>query len=319
MDSTKKCQSCQTSLLPNALYCHNCGKQTDGEGVICFACQHMNPVSSRFCARCGTAINLQYTPNPNITPTYSLDFSDIPTLPTQLREAFRVFVSLAIEAENNEKQELQILSLLQKSDFHQQYLEEETVLMTQEFETWFKKRGVAAFHLIEQFIDQKFTVLLERFFIDYCHSFTPFTLPKSILNHQSSLHSNNLQQLILDYLNPEEEKLLVYTNAIEIPLKKLKNARKAFFKPQKFEVPYLFVDQTLLRSGKEGCILTAKAIYWKTYFQRAAVIPYTQLDELTYYNDHIEINNIYFHIAPSFNYKLYHLLSRLKFLTYPLS
>lgn len=313
MDSTKKCQSCHTGLLPNALYCHNCGKQADGEGIVCFSCQNINPASSRFCARCGTAINVQYTPSPNITPIYSLDFNDIPTLPTQLREAFRVFVSLAIELENNQSQELHILATLEESDFHRQHLEEETILMTQEFETWFEERGVAAFQPIEAFIDQKFIILLERFFVDYCPNFTPAPLPKAILHYQeASLHYSNLQRLILDYLEVEQDKLLVYTNAIEIPLKKLKNARSAFFRPQAGEIPYLFIDQTLLRSGKEGCILTSKALYWKSYFQRAAVVLYKDLEQLNYHADRVEINGIYFNISPTFNYKLYRLLSRLK-------
>lgn len=313
MDSTKKCQSCHTALLPNALYCHNCGKQADGEGVVCFACQNVNPASSRFCARCGTAINVQYTPSPNITPVYSLDFNDIPTLPTQLREAFRVFVSLAVELEHNQDQELAILEQLEKSNFRQKYLEEETVLMTQEFESWFEERGVAAFGAIEQYIDHKFLGLLERFFVEYCQDLTPFPLPKAILNYQeASLHYSNLQRLLLDYLEVDQEPLLLYTNAIEIPLKKLKNARAAFFRPQAGETPYLFIDQTLLRSGKEGCILTAKGIYWKAYFQRAAAVPYTALERLAYHPDHVEINGIYLNISPSFNYKLYHLLSKLK-------
>ncbi len=313
MDSTKNCQSCYTTLLPNALYCHNCGKQADGEGVVCFVCQNVNPAASRFCARCGTPINVKYTPSPNITPVYSLDFNDIPTLPTQLREVFRVFVSIAIELENNQEQELAILALLEESDFRQQYLEEETVLMTQEFEAWFEERGVAAFSPIEQFIDQKFIVLLERFFVSYCSTLTPFPLPKEILHYQeASLHYSNLQRLLLDYLAVEEENVLAYTNAIEIPLKKLKNARAAFFQPQAGETPYLFLDQTLLRSGKEGCILTSKGIYWKAYFQRAAAVAYTALERLVYYDDHLEINGVYFNVNPSFNYKLYRLLSRLK-------
>ncbi|MGH1339724.1 MAG: zinc ribbon domain-containing protein [Aureispira sp.] len=313
MYSTKNCQSCHTNLLPNALYCHNCGKQADGEGIVCFSCQNVNPASSRFCARCGTAINVQYTPSPNVTPVYGLDFNDIPTLPTQLREAFRVFVRLAVDLENNQAQELPILSMLEESDFRQKYLEEETVLMTQEFEAWFEERGVAAFTLIEQFIDQKFLILLERFWVNYCPELTPFPLPKATLHYQeASLNNSNLQRLIVDYLAIENDKLLAYTNAIEIPLKKLKNARTAFFKPQAGETPYLFIDQTLLRSGKEGCILTSKAIYWKAYFQRAAVIRYANLERLNYQADHLEINGIYFNISPHFNYKLYRLLSRLK-------
>ena len=88
MSQNKHSKSSHTELLNGALFCHNCGKQVDGEGVVCFACKMVNPSASRFCSRCGTPLNVQYTPNPNISPLYGLDFGDIPTLPTQLMDAF---------------------------------------------------------------------------------------------------------------------------------------------------------------------------------------------------------------------------------------
>lgn len=312
-NENQHCKSCETPLIPGAQYCHNCGKQVDGQGVICFSCQTVNPLASRFCSRCGTPLNVQYTPNPHITPLYGLDFDDIPTLPTQLSNAFRTFVSLSIEQENNREKEPHILTILDSSPFKQQYLEEATVLMTQTFEAAFEAQGIAAFAAIERAIDQRFVPLLERLYIEFCPKLLPQPLPQAILNYQdATLKTVNLAHLILDYLDVDNEPLLLYTNAIEIPLKKLKNARATFFKSQDREVPCLFIDQTLLRSGKEGCIVTEKALYWKAYFQRAAKVTYCELDHLSFQADHLKINGLYFNVNASFNYKFYRLLVRLK-------
>lgn len=309
----KNCLSCNTSLLPNALFCHNCGKQADGDGVVCFECNNLNPKGARFCSRCGTPINIQYTPKPNISPVYGLDFNDIPTLPTQLSEAFKISISLALEAENNREKEALFLQTFEKSSFRQTYLEEATVLMTQEFEDIFEERGISAFKVIEIEIEKQFTALLERFFIEYCNPLLPHQLSTQILNYQeASFLTSNLHRMVNDYLDLEEEALIAYSSAIDIPLKKLKNARSTFFKPEAGEIPYVFIDHTLLRSGKEGCILTAKAIYWKAYFQKSARTEYATIQKLAYYKDRVEINDIYLNISPSINYKIYRLLTRFK-------
>ncbi|BDS10622.1 hypothetical protein [Aureispira anguillae] len=311
----KNCLSCNTTLLPNALYCHNCGKQSDGDGVICFECNNVNPQASRFCSRCGTPINIKYTPKPNISPIYSLDFNDIPTLPTQLNEAFKISISVALDLENNTDKEALFLQIFDESTFRQDYLEEATVLMTQEFEYIFEERGISAFRVIENEVEKQFAALLERFFIDFCVHLLPFPLPKTILSYQeASFITTNIQRMINDYLDLGEETLLSYTSAIEIPLKKLKNARTTFFTPTPGEIPYVFIDQALLRSGKEGCILTAKAIYWKAYFQKSARIAYAEINKLIYHKDRVEINGIYLNINPTVNYKIYRLLARLRVL-----
>lgn len=310
---TKNCQSCNTHLLPNALYCHNCGKQAEGDGVVCFECKNVNPAAARFCARCGSGINLKYTPKPNISPVYGIDFNDIPTLPTQLHEAFKVYVCWALEQEHQSEKEALFLQTLEKSGFRQQYLEEATVLMTQEFELLFEMHGIGSFEQIEQNIETQFARLLERFLVDFCNPFLPKTLSKNILHYQeATLRSTNLHQMVLDYLDLDNENLTAYTNAIDIPFKKLKNARSTFFQPQTGEIPYIFIDQTLLGSGKEGCILTAKALYWKSYFQKSAQVQFSEIEKLVFFNDRLEINNIYFNVNPSVNYKLYRLLFRLR-------
>jgi hypothetical protein len=308
-----KCQSCLTPLLTNARFCHHCGKEAGGDGVVCFDCNTVNPSGARFCSTCGSGINIQYSPNPYISPIYGLNFEDIPTLPSQLTEAFRVLLCLAIAQENAKEKEMLFLHLFQHSDFIQKHLEEATVLMTQEFEEIFDQTGSSAFSGIEQIIERKFTQLLELFFIRYAQDLIPHPLPSAILHYQDTpLEAIHKQRMLIDYLQPDEENLTIYTSAIEIPLPKLKNARKIYFKPTTGETPLLFLDYTLFKSGKEGIVMTAKGIYWKHHFHKNAQVAYHQIKQLAYFDDRLEINGIYLNITPQFNYKLYKLLGRLK-------
>ena len=47
------CPQCDRSLVPEALFCHHCGRQVQ---LRCPSCGSMNPGNSSFCFRCGTRL-----------------------------------------------------------------------------------------------------------------------------------------------------------------------------------------------------------------------------------------------------------------------
>ncbi len=312
----KHCKGCHSSLYPEAQFCHNCGKQTDSVKIICRECNNINPEASRFCYRCGSPVDITYSPNPNISPVFGLDFTDIQTVPQQIIEAFRLSLSLAMEYENCQHKEALYLDAYKESNFVQSYLEEASIQMTQEFEELFDERGKSAFGIIEKRVDQQFARLFECFYINYCNNIIPFSLPQKILNYQGiNIRSNNLGMMISDYLDVDV-KLTYYTKAIEIPLEILKNSRTTFFKAPAGETPLYMADQSLLLNGKEGFILTNKAVYWKSCFHKSAFFSYKKIDNIHYFSDRIELNGIYMNVSPEFNYRLYRLLVRLKTMSY---
>jgi ribosomal protein L40E len=309
----KICKSCQSSLLDVASFCHNCGREVQGNAIICLKCNTPNPAEAKFCFNCGHPINLQYQPKPNISPYFKLDFNDIATLPTQLKDAFLLFISILLEKENQAELEASVLKAFDQSGFRLEVFEEESVHIATLFEQLFKHKGTKAFPEIEKICTTAFLDFSELLWIKYCPQLLSFSLSKDVLAYQKrEAQSINLAQMIRDYLQMEEEAVMYYLNAVEIPPKKMKNARKSFFKHDSGEYPYLFIDQTIFGSAKEGVVLTQKGLYWKVHFHKAQYIPYKKIKDLQLFSKHLEINKQYFNISNSFNYKFFKLLYRIK-------
>lgn len=309
------CKSCNTSIYPEALFCHNCGKQTESVKVICKQCNNVNPEDARFCFRCGSPIDLSYHPKPHISPIFGLNFNDIQTIPQQIVEAFDLSLSLALEYEHNTEKEAFFLDIYQDSDFKQQYLEEVSILLSQEFEELYDERGKSAFAVIEKRLDQQFAQLFECFIIKYCNHLLTYPLPTTLLSFKNTnIRNKNLGLMIHSYLDcPLKNKS--YFKAVDIPLPILKNTRKTFFYSSD-KAPLFFNDLSIFQNGKEGLILTVDAIYWKCCFHKSASIKYVAIKNIHYYPDHLKINDIYLNIDPVFNYRLYRLLVRLKTMSY---
>ncbi len=310
----KKCKTCDSPLLEHARYCHECGKAVVGTGVVCLRCNAPNSKQSKFCYSCGYPVNLQYRPALGVSPRFKIDFNDIATLPSQLREAFLLYMGYLLEIEGRVVEEEQYLQAFDRSGFRQKVFEEEAIPLTIAIEALFEQGADAAFVEIEKRVEGRFLDWSEVFWIRYLAQKLPYPLSDNILRYQGkTIDSTILSGLVFDYLQPQDEQLTYYRNAVEIPIKTLNTARKSFYKHDADEYPYLFIDSSLLGKGKEGLILSSKAIYWKAPFHPAAAIPYTRLNTLRLQKNHLEINGLYFNLAEPFNYKMLKLLLRLRF------
>lgn len=311
--TTKKCKSCGAKLYKDARFCHSCGKQTEVESIACPQCRLANPPDAKFCLQCGYPINVVYTPSDKVTPLYRLDFDRLDTLTYQLRDAFAVFISMAVEADGEFEKEPLFLEAFHEKLAPTEFFGEQMNKLAAHLSSHYQEQGTQAFMLIELQVYVAFQCLLQRFWIEYVPQLLPFPLSPRILNYEKdSIATVPLRAMLLDYLQLDQEDLLLYTNAIEIPVKSLQNARQSFFFPQAGEVPYIFIDMTVLKSGKEGVILTNKALYWKSYFHKPSSVAYHSINSLKRFKNHLEINDVYFNVTPSLNYKLLKLLQHLK-------
>ncbi len=315
----KHCLHCGTQLLANARFCHACGESAEPAIIQCQTCGSDNPREAKFCANCGSKLhehneNINPPNPPQRTPRYNLDFGDLPTLPTQLKTAFLQYLRQALDHDGETDKLPQYEQAFEDSGFRQAYFEEQALAWTVDFEGIYTSLGREAFARIESELERYFADSYTRFLVQYAQTLTPTPLSNRILFYLNKpTEQAKISSLIADFLDLDNEKESFYTQVIEIPLKKLKNAQESFFQPlYPNEIPLLFIDQTVWGSGRDGLILTEHALYWKAAFHRPAFVPYRQLQTLRRFNTYIEINGIYLNVSPTFNYKLLKMLQKVQ-------
>lgn len=154
--------------------------------------------------------------------------------------------------------------------------------------------------------------LLDFFFIIHCLDLNVVILPEVILRYQHlSKAELDHSQMALDYLDFGAEEERVYTDFVQLPVRKIRNASKYFLFPERGEKIWFICDQSLLGNAKEGFAMTEKALYWKTGFQPAQRVYYHKLFSLRKEKEWLLINDLYFNATPSLNTKLIWLLRRL--------
>ena len=167
-------------------------------------------------------------------------------------------------------------------------------------------------YLINRLLHETNEELLDYFLILHCRDLNAIPLPEAILSYQQAdWESVDLYQMVLNYLELEEEEETVYVDFLKMPMDKLRNAGRSFLFPEKQERILLICDQTLFGSGKEGFALTEKGIYWKAHLEKARLVYYEQLDTIERKEDWITINGHFFNVNPSLNLKMLKLLKRI--------
>ena len=162
-------------------------------------------------------------------------------------------------------------------------------------------------------LERAFTELTDYFIIRYCKDLNRVHLSENILQYQNIPPENiDLSNLILDYLDFENENERVNFDFIKMPLKRLQNASKSYLFPEKGEKIFFICDQTMLGSGKEGFAMTEKAIYWKMQFESPERVYYKNLKSVEPQKDWIVINEMFFNANSSLNIKMMKLLRKLK-------
>lgn len=306
----KNCQSCRTELMNAAAFCHTCGVKVEQEHV-CSACYTVNPSKARFCFKCGSPIDLTFTRSPFYSSRFLVDFEQLPTLPTQLIQAFEQVLLVVLEDEQQFGKKQLFVDRLHSSEFRRIHLEEACIFLTQKLELLLKE-DTFYMYKAEAEIAAVFYPLLDTFFILFCSDLTPVPLSKAILNLKE-VGSESIKDLIAAYLGPQKMQESFYFGAIEMPFKLLQNAQKSYYKPTTGEQPILLINQSFFKfnAGKEGFVLSSKGVFWKSFLHQPAHIRFEDLKSIVYFPDRLELNGVFLNIDPDFNYHFYKLLTRL--------
>lgn len=305
------CPNCETSIKDNVNRCHACGTKVTDEEYRCVNCGAFNPIHAQNCIKCDMVFsnNGQFQ---KYVSKYPLDFSQTNQLAGQIKSYFFKALKLRLQEEYDVLKYSDYVERFHQSSFDE-LLREQASELAEESYTIHCKQDQTVDYQIDQLLEKKFNSILDHFLINECHELNRYTLPKAILKYEDAKKGSvDIRQMILDYLDFDNEKEMVYTDLSQMPVSKLKNATSFFLYPEKDEKIFFICDQTVFGSGREGFAMTESAIYWKAHFNQARRAYYNILDELGKEKDWITIDGNFFNANPSLNFKMYKLLQKLK-------
>ena len=275
------CHYCHTELVKNARFCHNCGRKV----VFTFVIYEVK---------------------------YDLDFKETSSLAPSIQKYFFEAFQNRIAEEHDSKSYPDYLNKFQQSEIGKK-IDLRISQLAEEAYSIHARQGPQVAREIDDLLDKNFQQILDHFIILNAKDLNTVFLKEEILSYLHLQQGEfDLRQMILDYLDLENEQESYYTDFIIMPSTKLKNASKAFLFPDKDEKIMLIMDQTVFGSCKEGFAMTEKGIYWKAHFEKAPQVFYKSLTEIKREKDWITINGNYFNVTPSINLKMLKLLKKLK-------
>jgi len=174
-----------------------------------------------------------------------------------------------------------------------------------------KKKIKDAQFKLESYKYVAFEDLLDQFIIQHCQDLNPIPLPEKILMYQNNEQIDTFD-MVLDYLDLENEPEPSYLDFVKMPLKKLENASKRFIQSQKDEKIFFICDQSIAGSCKEGFAMTDRAIYWRAHLLKPQRIDYRHLISIVREQEWLLINEQFFNVSPSINLKMMKLLKKLQ-------
>ena len=317
----KNCFNCGALLFENARFCHDCGSRTLVEEISCIHCNKPNPMGAKFCIECGNSL---FEKKKEETTQDDL-FTNTPPPPDeepqpkgstmanaaeiwQLKQSFFDALKNRVEEEHHPAEYTSYVNRLQDSGFHE-VLDINARRIYEAIEQ--KRKAKDPQFKLESYKHVAFEDLLDQFIIQHCQDLNPIPLPEKILKYQS-MESPEIFDMVLDYLDLEEEPEPTYLDFIKMPLKKLENASKHFIKSEKDEKIYFICDQSIAGSCKEGFAMTDKALYWRAHLLKAQRVDYRHIISVTREKDWILINDQFFNVNPSLNLKMMKLLKKLQ-------
>lgn len=308
----KNCLNCNSKVAESATFCQNCGHRVAVALVPCPNCAMHNRPNDTFCYSCGHSFKPKAFPTTEPKVKYKLDFSETAPLGDKIANYFLEALIKRIEEEYNTEKLKDYLEIYQDSNFSKKIAVRSDQLAEEAYTIHCKQHELVD-QEIDKLLEENFDSLLDYFFTMHCEHLNDFQLSEAVLKYNNAKKGDvDIRQMMLDYLDLENEEEIYYTDFIKMPPKKLKNASTSFLFPRRKEKIYLICDQTVFGSCKEGFAMTESGIYWKAHFENSKKVLYQDLREIKRDKEWITINSYFFNVNPTLNFKLFKLLKKLK-------
>jgi hypothetical protein len=282
--------------------------------MICSNCQHKIDGRIQFCDNCGAEISREAFSfdEGNYVPKYLIDFTKTSTIDVQIRAHFFKTLEKVVEEEIGVNEYRKYFDQFYKSNFYKNF-DLRTAQLVEELTLVHSGKDHFAYQKSDRVLALEFAAFIDHFLVLHCKKLHGINLPETLLKYAKTiLKEVNLQQMILDYLDFEEEVEKVYTNLMLIPPAKIKNAVESFVFAGTQEKIFFICDQTVFGSCKEGFAMTESSLYWKSHFNPPQEVAYRDLKEIKKDAEWININGQFFNVNKSINLKMLKLLKRIK-------
>ncbi len=284
----------------------------------CFRCNNEIPNDAAYCPHCGEkqggsrGADQPADPIGNYQAVYNLDFVDTARIPAQLRTYFLKSLRARLASEKVDSTFDSFVDLFHETSFRQQFAKEAERMAAHCYQLSAGNEKDKAYR-IDQYVKEELDRLLDSFILTEGKDLYPFPLSEKARQYTGDqVPDAGLQQIILDYLDMEEEKETWYIDFTKMPVAKLKNALTSFLFPAPSEKILLICDQTVFGSCREGFAFTEKGLYWKAHFNEPQQIFYEDLYSIEKESDWLKINGHFFNCSPTLNVKMMYLLRKLR-------
>lgn len=281
--------------------------------MICSNCKHLNEETAKFCSNCGYKIEVVELVEETVsTAKYPIDFREALTIGRQIRAHFFKAMEQVVEEEIGPNTFREYFDQFYKSEFYKTF-DRRTEQLAEEVYSIHSGQSSQKELEMDLLMDQHFSEFIDHFLVMYCADLHGVKLPEEILQYgKVNVETVDLRTMILDYLDFENEPDKVYTDFVNIPQSKLKNAVNSFLFAQSKERIYFICDQTIFGSCKEGFAMTAHALHWKSHFNPAQSVFYEDLDIIKREAEWLNINGLFFNVHKSINFKMLKLLKKIR-------
>jgi hypothetical protein len=266
----------------------------------CPQCQTSLTLSARFCSNCGAPQAAALAAGSSDT----FDWND-----KQVMQAFKRFkqrLEERVGAEQSAKRITDFQERLYQDNYREtvdRRLKQWAEQIPQE-----KDEKTKALRQLKYLIDD----LLDVFFVLHTADLNSVAIPETVLAyHSRSLEQIDLSVMASHFLQFEDTDERVYTDFLRMPVKKIRNAGKAFLFPEREEKIWFVCDQSIFGNAKEGFAMTDKALYWKSGLQPPQRVFYHKIFSLRKEKEWLLINELYFNSGESLNTRMIWLLRRL--------
>jgi hypothetical protein len=247
----------------------------------CAHCHKPLLKNARFCHHCGARVE---------------EAKKISAGPQEIANRFFTLLKQMVREEQDESSYEKYLQRFRESEF------------SQSFDTRMEQLAQTPGNL-----DETLEEMCDFFMIRHCRDLHVNPIPEIILRYQQTDPAKtDLYQMMMDYLQFSEEADTVYSNLLDMPVDKLRNASQAFLFPQKNERIFFICDLSLLGSCKEGFAMTEKALYWKAPLEKPRAVFYANLEEIAREKEWIRINGYFFNARKTLNIRMLKLLRKLR-------